>query len=97
MAKPKSNKIKYKKQFRLYDIYRYAATGIESHVEGIHSYEVNRDATVMTVRYGEYAVSQIYFMNNEDERKDIVKYVNKRLGNCQTPGKKKVIHANELH
>ena len=84
-------KIKRKKQFRLYDIYRYAATGEESSIEGIHSYEVNRDATVMTVRYGEYAISQIYFAKNEAERKEIVKYINKRLGNCQTPGKKKVV------
>jgi hypothetical protein len=82
---------KYKKQFRLYDIYRYAATGEESHVEGIHSYEVNRDATVMTVRYGEYAISQIYFAKNESELKEIVKTINKRLGNCLTPGKKKVV------
>ena len=84
-------KIKYKKQFRLYDIYRYAATGEESHIEGIHSYEVNSTATVMTVRYGEYGISQIYFAKNEDELKDIVKYINKRLGNCLTPGKKKVV------
>lgn len=82
---------KYKKQFRLYDIYRCAATGEESHIEGIHSYEVNRDATVITVRYGEYAVSQIYFAKNESELKEIVKFVNKRLGNCLTPGKKKVV------
>lgn len=41
--------IKYKKQFRLYDIYRYATTGIESKIKGIHSYEVNRDATIMHI------------------------------------------------
>ena len=89
--KLKTRAPKYKKQFRLYDIYRYAATGVESKVEGIHSYEVNRDATTMTVRYGEYAISQIYFAKNEDELKEIVKLINKRLGNCLTPGKKKVV------
>lgn len=78
--------IKYKKQFRLYDIYRYAATGIESNIHGIHSYEVNRDATVMTVRFGDYEHSKIYFASNEQELKDIVRSVNKRLGNCDTPG-----------
>lgn len=79
--------IKYKKQFRLYDIYRYAATGIESKIKGIHSYEVNRDATVMTVRFGDTQdYSEIYFASNEAELKDIVRSVNKRLGNCDTPG-----------
>ena len=78
--------IKYKKQFRLYDIYRYAATGVESKIKGIHSYEVNRDATVMTVRFDDYARSKIYFASNEQELKDIVRSVNKRLGNCDTPG-----------
>lgn len=79
--------IKYKKQFRLYDIYRYAATGVESKIKGIHSYEVNRDATVMTVRFGDMPdYSKIYFASNEAELKDIVRSVNKRLGNCDTPG-----------
>ena len=78
--------IKYKKQFRLYDIYRYAATGVESKIKGIHSYEVNRDATVMTVRFGDYAHSKIYFASNEQELKNIVRSVNKSLGNCDTPG-----------
>lgn len=78
--------IKYKKQFRLYDIYRYATTGVESKIKGIHSYEVNRDATVMTVRFGDYEHSKIYFASNEAELKDIVRSVNKRLGNCDTPG-----------
>lgn len=77
---------KYKKQFRLYDIYRYAATGIESKIKGIHSYEVNSDATVMTVRFGDHEHSKIYFASNEQELKDIVHSVNKRLGNCDTPG-----------
>ena len=77
--------IKYKKQFRLYDIYRYAATGIESKIKGIHSYEVNRDATVMTVCFGDGYI-KVYFANNEAELKDIVRSVNKRLGNCYTPG-----------
>lgn len=69
--------IKYKKQFRLYDIYRYAATGVESKIKGVHSYEVNRDATVMTVRFGDYEHSKIYFASNEAELKDIVRSVNK--------------------
>lgn len=80
--------MKTKKQFRLYDIYRYAATGVESKIKGIHSYEVNRDATVMTVRFGDYEHSTFYFANNEKELKEIVHLVNKRLGNCDKPGPK---------
>jgi hypothetical protein len=79
---------KVKRQFRLYDIYRYAATGIASRIEGIHSYEVNRTATTMTVRFGEYACSKIYFADNEDELREIVRSINKRLGNCEIPGPK---------
>ena len=77
--------IKYKKQFRLYDIYRYAATGVESKIKGIHSYEVNRDATAMTIRFGDEYI-KVYFADNEAELKNIVRSVNKRLGNCDTPG-----------
>ena len=77
--------IKYKKQFRLYDIYRYATTGIESKIKGIHSYEVNSDATAMTICFSDKYI-KVYFANNEAELKDIVRSVNKRLGNCDTPG-----------
>lgn len=81
-------KIKYKKQFRLYDIYRYAATGEESHIEGIYGYEVNKDATVIAVCFGDAKHQKMYFANNEKELKEIVRHVNKRLGNCATPGPK---------
>ena len=77
--------IKYKKQFRLYDIYRYAATGVESKIKGIHSYEVNSDATAMTICFSDGYI-KVYFANNEAELKDIVRSVNKILGNCYTPG-----------
>lgn len=77
--------IKYKKQFRLYDIYRYAATGTESKIKGIYGYEVNRDATAMTIRFDD-KYTKVYFASNEAELKDIVRSVNKILGNCDTPG-----------
>ena len=79
---------KIKKQFRLYDIYRYAATGMMSEIEGIHSYECNRDATAITVRFGTYAASKFWFPKNEDELREVVREVNRRLNNCQKPGKK---------
>ena len=62
-------KVKYKRQFRLYDIYRYAATGIESKVKGIYSYEVNSTATLVSVRFGDEEHSKFYFPNDEQELK----------------------------
>lgn len=85
-----------KKQFRLYDVYRYAATGVESKIEGIHSYECNKDATTLTVRFGEYAVSQFWFPRDEKELREVIHEVNKRLGNCAKPGKKRY-HAMSEH
>lgn len=77
-----------KSQFRLYDIYRYAATGVESRIRGIYSYEVNRDATLVSICFDDAKTSKFYFPRNEKELKDIVKEVNKRLGNCDKPGPK---------
>lgn len=84
-----------KKQFRLYDVYRYAATGIESKIEGIHSYECNKDATTLTVRFGEYAVSKFWFPRDEKELRDVIREVNKRLNNCAKPGKKRYRNMGE--
>ena len=77
-----------KSQFRLYDIYRYAATGVESRIRGIYSYEVNRDATVISICFGDAKTSKFYFPRDEKELKAIVKEVNRRLGNCDKPGPK---------
>ena len=90
MAKLK--KLKEKKQFRLYDIYRYAATGIMSNIRGIDSYECNDDASTVVVRFvditGEFnELSVNYFAKSEYDLKQIVKEVNKRLGNCMKPGR----------
>lgn len=86
-------KIKYKKQFRLYDIYRYAVTKEMSHIEGIEAYEVNRDASVIEVKYsdtiGPVKVTK-YCAKNEDELKEVVRTINAKLGNCYKPGPKKV-------
>lgn len=80
------SKIKYKKQFRLYDIYRYIVTKEMSHIEGIDQYEVNNDASVIKVEYGFLVIT--YIAHNEDELKDVVREINKHLGNCSKPGKK---------
>lgn len=82
---------KKKKQFRLYDIYRCAATGYTDEIAGIESYEVNKDATTINIIFKHESVNKRYlcsFCSNEDERKDLIKSINKKLGNCQKPGKK---------
>lgn len=79
---------KKKKQFRLYDIYRCAATGYTSEITGIGTYQVNKDASTITIRLKNDSMVQVYFCSNEDERKDLIKSINKKLGNCQKPGKK---------
>ena len=79
---------KKKKQFRLYDIYRCAATGYTSEIAGIESYEVNKDASTISIIFKYEGINQRYFCSNEDERKDLIKSINKKLGNCQKPGKK---------
>ena len=80
-------KVVYKKQFRLYDVYRYAATGEESKIQGIDTYECNRDATTIVIRY-EFGPSQTFFAKNERELRDVIKHINKTLGNCDIPGPK---------
>ena len=97
--KNKKNVIKkQKKQFRLYDIYRYAATGQMSEISGIVSYECNDDASTIVVRFedhtGEFeqGVAKNYFARNEFELKQIVKEVNQRLSNCLKPGKRRRVY-----
>ena len=91
---------KLKKQFRLYDIYRYATTGIASEIAGIISYECNDDATTLVIRFedhtGEFkqGLAKNYFANNEFELKQIVKEINQRLGNCIKPGRKQRRYIN---
>lgn len=78
-----------KKQFRLYDIYRCAAIGERSNIQGIANYECDVTATHITVRFdnGHHFVKS--FCSNEQELRELVKDVNKRLNNCARPGPKK--------
>ena len=41
MNKSESYTKVYKKQFRLFDVYRYIATGEKSHIKGISSYSAS--------------------------------------------------------
>ena len=88
-------KARPKKQFRLYDIYRNAATGQMSDIAGIVSYECNDDASTIVVRFEDHTgqfpqgLSVNYFSKSEYDLKQIIKEVNQRLGNCIKPGRKK--------
>lgn len=79
-------KMKYKKQFRLYDIYRYAVTNEQSHIEGIDYYNVNKDASIIHIKFPGIIGAHKYIARNEDELKEVVRQVNKKLGNCSKPG-----------
>lgn len=81
-----SKKIKYKNQFRLYDVYRYATTCEMSNINGIDYYEVNRDASCVRIKYTTGSVSYLYKAKNEDELKEVIRTVNRKLGNCSKPG-----------
>ena len=78
---------KVKKQFRLYDVYRYAATGEQSNIQGIDSYECNKDATTLVIRY-EGCGGVNFFPRTEKELKEVIRSINKTLGNCDIPGPK---------
>ena len=83
-----------KKQFRLYDIYRAFSIGKYSQIKGINNYSVTKDVydpgfeicvefdNRNGLKYQEYCY-------DEDALKDFVRRVNKQLGNCRKPGKKK--------
>ena len=66
--------MKVKKQFRLFDLYRLAATGLKSSISSIEDYEVNNDLSNITVTY--YGKGQkIYFAKDELELKDVMRYI----------------------
>ena len=77
--------IKYKKQFRLYDIYRYVSIGEQSHIKGIESYEASIFSGILTIRFcnGSILTKPV---RSEKQLKQIIKQVNKSLGNCDKPG-----------
>lgn len=86
--------INKKKQFRLYDIYRCAATGLTSNINGILEYSVTDDARVIFIMFEDvtgqlkHGIAERFKANTEDELKEVVTEVNKRLGNCRRPGRR---------
>ena len=77
---------KVKKQFRLFDIYRYIATGEQSHIQGILSYDIKDN--VLTVRLERPDCYLTYWTYDEKMYKYAVRDVNKVLHNCEKPGPK---------
>lgn len=86
--------MRVKKQFRLWDVYRYAVTGKESVIEGILHYECTKNAETLLIVYADYTtlrpsgIDKFYFSDNEEQLKRCIRDINKRLGNCKKPGKK---------
>ena len=80
----------YKRQFRLFDVYRYIATLEQSHIKGIRSYYASKLS--LHVIYDNDSLNTYdngtFFYSNESELKNAVKTINKLLGNCHKPGKK---------
>lgn len=81
-------RVREKKQFRLYDIYRCATLQEESFIAGIRAYTVDPAATTVRIFY-EDDYKETHYAHNESELKEIVHHVNTRLGNCFKPGVKK--------
>lgn len=88
MNKSESYTKVYKKQFRLFDVYRYIATGKKSHIKGISAYVASIYALQVIYDSPKTYDNSTFFYNNEDELKKAISKINKCLNNCHKPGKK---------
>lgn len=80
---------KAKKQFRLYDIYRYMAQEEASSIHGIETYKVERQQTVTVIVITfDTGFIATHYCASEADLKDAVRWINKHLGNCGIPGPK---------
>lgn len=90
MNKSESYTKVYKKQFRLFDVYRYIATGQQSHIKGISLYSAS--TCTLRISYDNDSLNiygyDDFFYKNENDLKKAIKIINKLLGNCHKPGKK---------
>ena len=80
----------YKRQFRLFDVYRYIATLRRSQIKGIRFYYASKLS--LQVLYDNDSLNTydntMFFYKDESDLKNAVKTINKLLGNCHKPGKK---------
>ena len=73
---------KAKKQFRLYDVYRYYSVHEMSNIDGIEWYEVTNHCSTISVRYEGSTFTRHYTARSEDELRSVIRTINKKLGNC---------------
>lgn len=85
-----------KKQFRLFDIYRSACGQGESQIRGIKHYfckQLLSERFKVFIQFEDdinaILIDDMYYC--EDELKDLVSCVNRVLGNCHKPGRRKHI------
>ena len=81
--------MKQKKQFRLFDLYRYVVTKERSNIKNIVAYDCNADCSVIEIFYAFPSVSRVYYATNEEELKQVISEINKFLGTCRKPGPRK--------
>ena len=84
-----------KKQFRLYDIYRYASLDKQSAIQGVREYNAEFDykfkQAKVSVTFYDYEMFEDLItiaVETEAKLKEFVKRVNKKLKNCKKPGPK---------
>jgi hypothetical protein len=82
-----------KKQFRLFDVYRYWSTGTISKIKGINTYKIHRNFDKFEIKIQYSNGSKVEFIaKNEDELKEVISNVNKQLKNCSKPGRKQKVN-----
>lgn len=82
----------YKKQYRLFDIYRYISTGEKSKIMGIADYHAVHGILTTTCTDTHAVISDITDIEgtlSEDAIKLHIKQVNAYLRNCKKPGPRK--------
>lgn len=82
----------YKKQYRLFDIYRYISTGTKSKIMGIADYHAVH-GILTTTCVDKFVVNtditDIEGTLSEDAIKTHIRNVNAHLRNCKKPGPRK--------
>ena len=92
--------MKLKKQFRLYDIYRYVAlkygemrnANYIPFVKGIEDFYCDSKMTIVQCNGHSYFVEE-----GEEGLREIVKAINKQLGNCHKPGRHNKIKLSSVY
>lgn len=82
---------KYKRQYRLFDIYRYISTGKKSKIMGIKDYTIEQEV-LTTICINDWPIvtdiTDADGATSEEAIKIHIKNVNRLLRNCKRPGPK---------